>query len=89
MNSRITEDYLNHFAQLPDSVKKQARKAYRLWKTDPYHPSLHFKQVHPVEPLYSVKISRAWRVLGLLEDNTVYWFWVGTHSDYDKLITQL
>jgi len=38
------------------------------------------------EPLYSVRIGRGWRALGLLEEETVTWFWIGSHADYDRLI---
>ncbi len=29
------------------------------------------------------------RMLGLLEDNTMYWFWIGSDADYDRLLKQL
>ena len=89
MNSQVTEDFLACFGALPESVKAQARKAYRLWRQDPAHPSLQFKKVHATEPVYSARVSLGWRVLGLLEGDTVYWFWIGSHADYDRLLKQL
>ncbi len=89
MNSRITEDFVACFAQLPDHIKDRARKCYRLWRTDPHHPSLHFKRLHSREHLYSVRVGIGWRVLGLIEGDTMYWFWIGSHSDYDKFLKQL
>ena len=86
MNSRLTEDFLVHFARLPDRVKADARSAYRRWRDHPWHPALHFKRVHASEPLYSVRIGLGWRALGLLEGDTIYWFWIGSHADYDTLI---
>ena len=86
MNSQLTDDFLACFANLPDRVKAQARKSYRLWRENPAHPSLHFKKVHGHEDLYSVRVGLGWRALGLLEGNTVTWFWIGSHADYDKLI---
>ena len=87
MNSQITEDFLACFAKLPDAVKAQTRKAYRLWRANPSHPSLHFKRIHGHETVYSVRISLGWRALGLLEGDTITWFWVGSHGDYDGLIS--
>lgn len=87
MRSRVTEEFVEHFRALPDNVKIQARKNYQLWKANAYHPSLHFKQLHKREPLYSVRIGRGWRALGLLEDDTITWFWIGSHADYDTLIS--
>lgn len=89
MNSQVTDDFLACFAALPDTVKAQARKAYRLWQQDSTHPSLQFKKLHTKEPIYSARVSLGWRVLGLLEDDTMYWFWIGSHADYDRLLKQL
>ena len=86
MNSQITDDFRAHFARLPDSVKTQARRAYRLWRQNPLHPSLHFKRIHGHEALYAVRIGLGWRALGLLEGNTITWFWIGSHSEYNHLI---
>jgi len=89
LNSRVTEDFLACFADLPEPVKAQARKAYRLWRQNAAHPSLQFKKVHAREPIYSARISLGWRVLGLLEGDTIYWFWIGSHAEYDRLLEQL
>ncbi len=86
MNSQLTDEFLVCFARLPDGVKEQARKAYRLWRDDPRHPSLHFKKIHGQESLYSVRVSRGWRALGLLQNDTITWFWIGSHAEYEKLI---
>ena len=86
MKSRLTSDFRAAFARLPDAVKIQARKAHRLWRQNPYHPSLHFKRVHEREPLYAVRVSLGWRAVGLWEDNIVTWFWIGSHAEYDKLL---
>jgi hypothetical protein len=89
VNSKLTDDFLANFARLPDAVKAQARKAYRLWRQNPAHPSLHFKRIHTKESLYSVRVAKGWRALGLIQDATIYWFWIGSHAEYDKLIQQM
>ena len=86
MKSLLTEDFVHAFRLLPPSVQTQTRKNYRLWRANPTHPSLHFKRVHAHEPLYSVRIGLGWRALGLLEDGSMTWFWIGSHADYDRLI---
>ena len=86
MKSQVNDDFLAGFARLPDDVKAQARKAYRLWKKDPAHPGLHFKKIHARDSLYSVRISLGWRALGLLEGDTMTWFWIGSHADYDSML---
>jgi hypothetical protein len=86
VKSYVTDDFIGAFRNLPDAVKDQARKNYRLWRANPYHPSLHFKRVHRSEPLYSVRIGLGWRALGLLEDDSMTWLWIGSHAEYDRLI---
>ena len=86
MKSRVTEDFVGCFGKLPKPVREKARKNYRLWKANPAHPGVRFKRVHAHEPVHSVRIGLGWRALGLLEGNTVTWFWIGSHADYETLI---
>ncbi len=89
MNSRLTDEFIDCFSRLPDSVQDQARKNYRLWKANPSHPGLHFKCIHRSEQLYSVRVGIGWRAVGYLDHDTISWFWIGSHADYDKLLRQL
>jgi hypothetical protein len=89
MNSELTEEFLTCFARLPKSVREQARRAYRLWRANPSHPSLQFKRIHAHEPIFSARVGIGWRVLGLLQGNTITWFWIGSHAEYDILIARL
>jgi hypothetical protein len=45
MKSLTTPDFWQAYAQLPEEIKEQARKAYQLWQENQSHPSLHFKKV--------------------------------------------
>ncbi len=89
MNSYLTEDFVAYFGKLPDDVKANARKNYRLWKKNPNHPSLYFKRVHTKEPVFAIRIGRGWRALGLMEKDAIAWFWIGSHADYDKILAGL
>jgi hypothetical protein len=68
-------------------MQQRARKAYRLWRTNPGHPSLQFKRVDDQEPIYSVRISDDYRALGLMEGDTVIWYWIGSHDEYERLLS--
>lgn len=89
MKSRTTVQFRKLFADLPETVQEQTRKAYRQFKEDPSYPSLRFKKVHPKLPIYSARINKDYRAVGQLEDDTVIWFWVGSHAEYDLLLDQL
>lgn len=60
-----------------------------MWSTDPAHPSLRFKKVHATRPIYSVRIDLDWRAVGVLNGDTVVWFWIGPHPEYEKLLRGL
>ena len=89
MTSGATPRFWAAYRALPDDVRQLARKAYRLFQTDPHHPGLNFKKVHTTEPLYSIRIGYGYRALGLLEHDGVTWVWIGTHAGYDRLLRSL
>ncbi|MDX2129984.1 MAG: hypothetical protein SFU91_13205 [Chloroherpetonaceae bacterium] len=86
MKSQLTNSFLKCFAGLPPEIKNLARKNYKLWKENPRHPSLHFKLISNDDSIWSVRIGNNNRVLRLKEDDVITWFWIGSHSDYDKII---
>ena len=86
MKSSITGDFRRRFSQLPPAVQQQAGRAYRLWRSDPYHRSLQFKRVGRYEPLYSVRVGLTYRALSLREGDSIYWFWIGPHAEYEELL---
>ena len=78
--------FWHYYQQLPKDVQKLADKGYALLKADPFHPSLHFKKVGNRGQLWSVRVGQHYRALGMDKPEGVSWFWIGTHSDYDKLL---
>ena len=87
MRSFRTQQFHQQFESLPASVQDSARRAFRLWKTNPQHPGLSFKLIESQEKIYSVRIGLHYRALATLVDReTMVWFWIGSHADYDKLL---
>jgi hypothetical protein len=89
VNSRTTRQFRDLFTALPTAVQRQAREAYRLFRQNPAHPGLRFKQVHPDPPIYSARVGISYRAVGVRDGNTMIWYWIGSHADYDKLLQQL
>ncbi|MFQ6044536.1 MAG: hypothetical protein ACE5PV_27095 [Candidatus Poribacteria bacterium] len=89
MSSQLTDDFIRCFQRLPNRIKRKARRNYKLWKQNPYHPSLEFKEVHPIKPIYSLRVGIGWRALGIMEGDTIIWFWIGSHNNYEKLLRRL
>lgn len=89
MNSHTTQAFRQLLAALPAHVRRQARQAYRLFRDNPAHPGLRFKQVHADPPIYSARVGIGHRAVGAMDGDTIVWYWVGSHSNYDKLVAQL
>ena len=62
----------------------QVKKTYKLWNENSVHPSLHFKKVG--KKLWSARINSGYRALALKEGDDYYWFWIGEHDKYDRLL---
>jgi hypothetical protein len=89
MNSRTTERFWKCYADLPLAVRKSAREIYKQFLNDPYYPSLRFKQVHSTRPIYSVRVTKDYRAIGIIQEDEIIWFWIGSHAEYNKLLKQL
>jgi mRNA-degrading endonuclease RelE of RelBE toxin-antitoxin system len=86
MNSHTTDKFRKALTELPADIRKQARESYRLFVDNPRHPSLHFKPIHPTRPIYSARIGIHYRAVGILDGDDIIWYWIGHHSEYDRLI---
>ena len=87
MKSELTEIFIEQFRKLPDKVKQLAAKNYKLWKSNPTHPGLNFKKLRSLNNIYSIRIGIGYRALGVLKNkNSIIWFWIGSHSDYDEIL---
>ncbi|MBS4027007.1 MAG: hypothetical protein KGZ58_00100 [Ignavibacteriales bacterium] len=89
MISHLSVDFIDCFERLPDRIKDKARQSYKLWKNNPNHPSLDFKKVNQKKSIYSTRVGIGWRALGVREDETIIWFWIGSHTEYDKILKLL
>jgi hypothetical protein len=86
VNSVATRRFWKLFRELPADVQKLAIKNYRLWQRDRHHPSLHFRRLQGGTDRFSVRIGDHYRALGRLAADTIIWVWIGTHTEYDRLV---
>jgi len=66
-------------------VRKEAKRAYKLFMSSPEHPSLRFKKLSGTKDIWSVRISAKYRAVGRRSGETIHWFCVGSHNDFDNL----
>ncbi len=86
MQSRTTRQFRRLFSDLPFDTQKDAQRAYRLFQDNPAHPSLQFKKLEGEENIYSARIGLGYRALAVMKKDRIVWYWIGSHSEYDRLI---
>lgn len=69
--------------KLPKKTLAKVEKQINFLKINEKHPSLNFKKVGNY---YSIRIDKNFRALAIKDNNKFAWFWVGKHSEYDKII---
>ena len=86
MTHRATTGFWRRFEALPEPVQRLARKNHRLLAADPDHPSLHFKKLSGHSPpLWSARVGLNYRALAVEKEGEFYWFWIGSHAEYDRI----
>ena len=90
MNSHVTADFRACFAALPLIIQKDAQQAFRQFQQEPHHPGLQFKSVTgtlngKTRKLWSVRVGLHYRALGEMRNGEIYWLWIGSHAEYDKI----
>ena len=83
MNHFASPDFWFHYRQLPPEIRDLADKNFELLKQNLRHPSLRLKKVGF---FYSARVGLHYRVLAKERSEGLVWFWIGHHSDYDRLL---
>jgi hypothetical protein len=89
MKSATLPQFWKLYQKLPKDIQHRANIAYQMWQRHPRLSGLQFKRVSKTRPVYSVRIGDTYRALGLLHEDTVTWFWIGHHDEYERLLKQL
>ncbi len=84
MKSKRRKKFHKLFAKLPSYIQEQAREDFKLFDKEPYHSSLGFKML--AGDICAVDIGYRYRALGRKKGDTIEWFWIGSHEDYNKLV---
>jgi hypothetical protein len=80
---RANPRFWDCYRKLPEDVRGLADESWRLLRRDPKHPSLHFKKIGR---FWSARVGLHFRALAVEHEDTLVWFWVGSHAQYDRLV---
>ena len=84
MNSQTLSSFWKLYRKLPKAIRRAAREAYRHFAADPSHPGLHFERLFNDPRFWSVRITRSYRAVGVLQGDTITWIWIGDHKAFDR-----
>lgn len=87
MISETTPSFRRALALLAETERTAARRAYRLFQTNPQHNSLRFKRLYGHSNLWSVRVTRRIRAVGQRSGEVIKWVWIGSHDEFDKLFS--
>ncbi len=85
MNHFATPDFWYCYRHLPTVVQELADKNFALLRQDPGHPSLRLKKVGS---FWSARVGLHYRALARDRQEGLVWFWIGPHSEYDKIVAK-
>lgn len=77
--------FWKRYGSLPPAVRGTADKCFRIMKQDPRHPSIALKKVGRY---YAARVGLHYRALALETADGLVWFWIGSHAEYDQIITR-
>lgn len=83
---RSTSRFRKCLERLPIPVQELSKKCFELLKANPRHPSLHFKRVGS---FWSVRVGINYRALAIEDEENFIWVWIGTHDEYERLISKI
>jgi hypothetical protein len=88
IQSKRTHNFKKLFDELPDQIKQNANKQFQAFSQNPTHPSLRTKLVGSTRnkkfKIYEVAIGMGYRATYFVDKDVYVWFWIGTHSSFDK-----
>lgn len=84
MKHYASSAFWSSYNALPQETRLLADKAFAMLKENPRHPALRFKKVGEY---WSARVGIHYRALAAESEDGLVWFWIGSHADYDRILT--
>lgn len=80
-------EFDKRYEKLPLAIQKKAEKQEKIFRKNPFHPSLHTEKLEPKnKELWSIRVDKSYRIIfRFVEGNTVLFLTVGPHDWIYKL----
>lgn len=79
---RVSREFEERFRDLSALVQRRAEKQERLFRENPFHPSLHTEKLQPKDKqIWSFRVDRSYRIIfRFLDGKTALFLTVGPHD---------
>jgi hypothetical protein len=84
VKSVATKRFWKLYRSLPAEARAQARDAFKQFCADPAHPGLSFERLRFDTDSWSVRVSRNYRAVARKHGDTMIWYWIGSHAEFDR-----
>ncbi|OHA89956.1 MAG: hypothetical protein A2832_01560 [Candidatus Zambryskibacteria bacterium RIFCSPHIGHO2_01_FULL_44_22b] len=80
-------EFDKRYDNLPLFLQKKAEKQEKIFRANPFHPSLHTEKLEPKnKELWSIRVDKSYRILfRFINGNTALFLTVGPHDWIYKL----
>jgi hypothetical protein len=75
-------DFNRRYFDLPKPIRELAVETYRKFCDDPYQHGLRFKKLKGNSKAYSIRVGLSYRAVGMVTDDEVVWFWIGSREAF-------
>ena len=87
IEASITEEFQKRYRDLPIIIQKKAEKKEKLFRQNPFHPSLHTEKLEPKgKEVWSFRVDKKYRIFfRFINSNRVLFLTIGLHDWVYKL----
>jgi len=81
-NIVVTDEFTRRYLELPSAIQKKAEKQERLFRHNPFYPSLHTEKLEPKgRQIWTIRVDASYRIaFRFLDKDTVAFLTIGTHD---------
>ncbi len=81
-----TPRFTKNWKRLPEAVQKKTIKTLKMFRSDPFHPSLRLHKLSGnFAEYWSISVGLKYRIIFRMEKGTAILFTIGTHAIYQKM----
>jgi len=87
MKILFADEFVRRYRLLPSTIQKKAEKQERIFRDNPFHPSLHLEKLEPKhKEVWSMRIDRRYRIVfRFISGDTALFLTAGPHDWIYKL----